>query len=480
MLSLLIFTSLLWQQTPKPDTTFKTQVEIRGLFASQGQTPLWQRSLQYGQIPMQSNAAVAILKHEKTDNLKKDFDWKYGIEATGWAGKSNEFTLTQAYVSGRFKKWELWAGRRKEIYGIGDSSNTSGFYAWSGNAIPTPKIQFGTRDYINFFNNWLGVHMTYSHGWLDNQGSVINSYLHQKTLYGRIGKPNSVISLFGGLNHNATWGGESKVKTGGIFDTYPSGLNTYFYVVTLLKDRSVVKIDTNSTWDDTNGFYGNHLGSFDMAIKYQPDWGEVLLYKQTAYETGRALSLAQFNDGLVGLSFKLKKHKLINAITVEYLYTANQGNFISGFAQLFKIVDPHLVEVENYYNNSRGGWQYMGKGIGSPLVIIDRESRQGNAINGGYYFSMNAVKSYYAGVKGILPGEIAYHLRLSQSYYAYPRNHLKPRLQASDFIPQLSWGLSLEKSISNSFTAHANVAGDQGERTNNTLGIQLGIKYSLP
>ncbi len=476
MLTLLIFSSLFLHKPLVKDSTFKTQVEIRGSFAASGNIPLWQRSLQYGQMPLQANLAVGIIKYETTDKIKNILGWKYGIEATAWGGKTNDLMLTQAYVSGRFKKWELWAGRRKEVYGIGDTSNTSGFYAWSGNAIPTPKIQFGTRDYINFFNDWLGVHMTYSHGWLDNQGSVINSYLHQKTLYGRIGKPNSLLSLFGGLNHNATWGGESKVKTGGIFDTYPGGLNTYFYVVTLLKDRNVVKIDTNSTWDDTNGFYGNHLGSFDMAIKYQPQWGEVLLYKQTAYETGRALSLAQFNDGLVGLSVKLKKHRLINAITVEYLYTANQGNFISGFAQLFKIRDPHLVEIENYYNNTRGGWQYMGKGIGSPLIIIDRESSQG----GGNYFTLNAVKSYYAGIKGVLPGDVNYHLRFSQSYYAAPRNHLKPRLQADDFIPQLAWGINLEKTISSSFTAHANIAGDQGERSPNTLGGLVGIKYRLP
>ncbi len=476
MLALIIFSSLFLQNPPKVDSTYKTQVELRGYFSTQGRTPLWQRSLQYGQVPLEPNTAVAIAKHEKTYNLKKSLDWKYALEATAWGGNSNDLTLTQAFVSGRFKKWELWAGRRKEVYGVGDTTNTSGFYAWSGNAIPTPKIQLGTRDYINIFNNWIGVHMTYSHGWIDNQGDVINSYLHQKTLYGRIGKPNSRFTFFGGLNHNATWGGESKVKTGGERDTYPSSLNTYFYVITLLKDRTVVQIDPNSTWDDTNGFYGNHLGSFDMAIKYQPSWGQIMLYKQTAYETGRALSLAQFNDGLTGLSFKLKKKSLVQEITFEYLYTANQGNFISGFAQLFNIIDPHLMEIENYYNNSRGGWVYMGKGIGNPMVIIDRESTQG----GGNYFSLNAVKAYYAGVKGHLPGDIAYHLRISQSNYGRPRNHTAPRLQAADLIPQLSWGIHLEKMLNKSFIAHANVAGDDGERTPNTFGLQMGLKYLFP
>ena len=331
---LLISFSILF---PVKDSTTRTEASVSAFVSNAGQTPFWQRSLQYGQVPLSSNSAVFILKHQKIDDLTKNANWKYGIEATAWGGKTNDIFLTQAYVSGRFKKWELWAGRRKEVYGIGDSSNTSGFYAWSGNAIPTPKIQLGTRDYINLFGGWIGVHMTYSHGWLDNQGSVINSYLHQKSLYGRIGKPNGLFSVFGGLNHNATWGGEQKVKTGGIYDIYPTGLNTYFYVVTLLKDRTVVKIDTNSTWDDTNGFYGNHLGSLDLAIKYQPKWGEILIYKQSAYETGRIMSLTQINDGLVGLSIKFKRQKIVNALTFEHLYTANQGNFVSGLAQFFNI-----------------------------------------------------------------------------------------------------------------------------------------------
>lgn len=461
--------------SPAADTTFRTDVKLSAYASDAGQTPFWQRSLQYGQVPINNPGAVAIIRHAKTDNYRNKLGWKYEVEATTWGGKSYDVFLTQAYVSGRFKKWELWAGRRKEVYGLGDTSNTSGFYAWSGNSVPTPKIQLGTRDYINIFNGWVGLNMAYSHGWIDNQGSVINSYLHQKSLYGRIGKTSSRFSVFGGLNHNATWGGEAKVKTGGEFDIYPSGLNTYFYVVTLLKDRTIVKIDTNSTFDDTQGFYGNHMGSFDMAIKYQPSWGEILLYKQTAYETGRALSLAQFNDGLVGLSIKLKKQRIIQGITFEYLYTANQGNFTSGFAQLFNIIDPHLSEIENYYNNSRGGWIYMQKGIGNPMVIIDRESSQG----GGSYFSFNAVKAYYMGIKGILPGDFRYHVRVSQSNHSTPRNHLKPRLQSSDFLPQLSWGLNLEKSINSKFMAHANIAGDQGQRINNTIGVQLGLKYII-
>ncbi|MHA8072243.1 capsule assembly Wzi family protein [Aquirufa ecclesiirivi] len=159
------------------------------------------RSLQYGQVPLENPGAVVRAWAGKNYQWKKKYDWKYELEATAWGGKQNDFWLTQAYVSGRRGKWELWAGRRKEIYGLGDSTLTGGFYTWSGNAVPVPKIQIGTRDSLNFTKGWLGVHMTFSHGWMDNQGPTIHGFLHQKSLNGRFGKPESFINVFAGLNH---------------------------------------------------------------------------------------------------------------------------------------------------------------------------------------------------------------------------------------------------------------------------------------
>ncbi len=152
-----------------PDTSIHTTVEAQAIVSDAGVTPFWIRSLQYGSVPVENPGLVLRAWNGKNYNLKKKYDWKYEVEATGWTGKQNDFWLTQAYLSGRWRKWELWAGRRKEVYGLGDTTMTSGFYAWSGNAVPMPKIQLGTRDYLNFAKGWLGVHMTYSVGWFDNQ-----------------------------------------------------------------------------------------------------------------------------------------------------------------------------------------------------------------------------------------------------------------------------------------------------------------------
>jgi hypothetical protein len=106
MLALIVLSSFLWSNPPKVDSSYKTQLELRGYFSTQGRTPLWQRSLHYGQVPLESNTAVTIIKHEKTDNLKKDLAWKYTVEATAWGGKSTNFDLTKkrGLRCGRYNK----------------------------------------------------------------------------------------------------------------------------------------------------------------------------------------------------------------------------------------------------------------------------------------------------------------------------------------------------------------------------------------
>jgi hypothetical protein len=460
------------------DTSIHVTAEIQALASDVGTTPFWIRSLQYGAFPVQNPGAVFTANSHKNYNLKKKLDWKYGIEITGWAGKESDIMLTEAYLSGRGGRWEIWAGRRKEVYGLGDTTLSGGFYAWSGNARPMPKIQIGTCDYINFLGQWLGVNMNWSHGVFDAQGLLKGAILHQKSLYGRLGKPTSLISIFGGLNHQVSWGGDQKVKTGGPFDYYPTGLNTYFYVVTLLKDRELVAIDKISSDDDTNNQYGNHLGSIDLALKLQAFNAELLIYKQTAYETGRVFSLITADDGITGISFKRKKKGIVEGIVLEHLYTQNQGLYISAIGKFFNAKDPHYPEQENYFNNgARGGWNYQGKGIGTPLIVIDSESQQtGNPYN----FAFNAVRSYYVGIMGTLPSDIRYVLRASQSYHGFIAGSGRdPYKRYVPEIPQFSSSLSLQKNVLKKISLQGQIGYDHGQRVTDTMGMSIGVKYWL-
>ena len=467
-MTLLILLSSMLTFTNLADTTNHSSVELQAIASDVGATPFFLSRLQYGAIPLDNPGIVAIVRNGKNYNLKKKYDWKYQVQATGWAGKQNDFWLTEAYVSGRRGNWELWAGRRKEVYGLGDTAMTSGFYAWSGNAVPIPKIQFGTRDYVDFAKGHLGIFMTFAHGWLDNQGPVLDGFLHQKTLYGRVGRRNALINLFGGVNHQVMWSGIGKDGT-----KWGTGLNTFYYVVTTSKNRETIKEDPNAPPTEFGYQYGAHCGSIDFLLKIQPEWGIFTIYKQTAWETGRIVKLITANDGITGISLHLKRTKLLQHIMFEYIYTANQGQYYSGLAKLFKMKDPHANEIESNFNGTHGGWHYLDRGIGTTFLVYDMESKSRN----GYVFSLNAVKAYYIGFQGILPNELYWKLRVAYSLHTSPKFPGFPIRDYDGFIPQTSLGLQVSKNAFKNLNFQAEIGYDQGERVTNTLGMKLGMRY---
>ena len=469
-MTLLILLSSILTFNNLADTTNHSSVELQAIASDVGATPFFLSRLQYGAIPLDNPGIVAIVRNGKNYNLKKKYDWKYQVQATGWAGKQNDFWLTEAYVSGRRGNWELWAGRRKEVYGLGDTAMTSGFYAWSGNAVPIPKIQFGTRDYVDFAKGHLGIFMTFAHGWLDNQGPVLDGFLHQKTLYGRVGRRNALINLFGGVNHQVMWSGIGKDGT-----KWGTGLNTFYYVVTTSKNRETIKEDPNAPPTEYGYQYGAHCGSIDFLLKIQPEWGIFTIYKQTAWETGRIVKLITANDGITGISLHLKRTKLLQHIMFEYIYTANQGQYYSGLAKLFKMKDPHANEIESNFNGTHGGWHYLDRGIGTTFLVYDMESKSRN----GYVFSLNAVKAYYIGFQGILPNELYWKLRAAYSLHTSPKFPGFPIRDYDGFIPQTSLGFQLSKNAFKNINFQAEIGYDQGERITNTLGIKIRVRYVL-
>ena len=465
----LIFMSLF---SVAQDTLKQVEIEGKVLISDVGATPFWLRSLQYGSVPQQGPAMGLRMKADRHYLERKRFDWRYSFEGTAWIGKQTNLFLTEAFVSGRWRKWELYAGRKKEIYGLGDSTLSSGFYAWSGNALPLPKLQLGTRDYLPLFNKWIGLHMTYSHGWFDGMGVLKNAYLHQKSLYGRIGRPDSRLQLYGGLNHQVHWGGERNVKSTArrVINYYPSSLNAYFYVVTLLKNRNWVKVDARTTSDDAENQYGNHLGSIDLAARYRMRWGHVLAYRQTAYEQGAVFNLSPADDGLTGLSIRINGLHFIEGITLEHLYTGNQGQYRSWVAKLFNTVDTHNGEGISYlYNGARAsGWRYKLDEIGTPLILMDSKSLQGS----GERFTYNAVNAVYMGLQGHLTRDIQWQFRGSRTL-SY--NVLSPKFRDQRFV-QYAYGLNLTKIKSDWLHYNLAFGYDQGDRLEGSFGLQFGIK----
>ncbi len=456
------------------DTTSHIEVGAKVLVSDSKQTPFWMRSLQYGSVPMENPGLGMGVRMYRNYQLEEKYDWKYGLELNVWGGQQNDMFLTEAFISGRRGNWELWAGRKKEVYGLGDTTLTSGFYAWSGNALPIPKIQLGTPGYLNIFNQWIGLKMTYAHGWFDNRGPLQNVMLHQKSLYGRIGRPDSRINLFGGLNHQVQWGGKRIVPltTKRAINVYPSSLNTYFYVVTVLKNKNWVALDPNTTSDDTDNQYGNHLGSFDIAAEYKTHWGRMLFYKQTAYEQGAAFNLTPADDGLTGLSVRIDGQHLIEGILLEHLYTGNQGLYRSWIAKLFNTVDTHNGEkIEYMYNGARStGWWYQADEIGTPLIMRDSKTEQG-----GTQFTYNAVNAVYLGLRGHISEETDWTFRASRSM----QTHLRPSRTPVPTYFQNSFSLHVNHLRNEKLKYGFELAYDQGDRLKGSVGMLVTALYTI-
>ncbi|MDT8887887.1 capsule assembly Wzi family protein [Aquirufa sp. LEPPI-3A] len=470
----MILTFLLFIFSAPVDTNDHIDVELKALASDSKSTPFWMRSLQYGSVPLENPGLGTKISLSRSYNLLKRYDWKYGLEVNTWVGSQNTLFLTEAYISGRRGGWELWAGRKKEVYGLGDTTLTSGFYAWSGNALPMPKIQLGTPGYLNIFNQWIGLKMSYAHGYFDNRGPLENVMLHQKSLYGRIGRPDSRLNLFGGLNHQVQWGGNRIVPltTKRAINVYPSSLNTYFYVVTVLKNKNWVAMDPNTTSDDTDNQYGNHLGSFDIAAEYKANWGRVLFYKQTAYEQGAAFNLTPADDGLTGLSVRLDGQHFVEGVLVEHLYTGNQGLYRSWIAKLFNTVDTHNGEkIEYMYNGARStGWWYQADEIGTPLIMRDTKTLQG-----GNQFTYNAVNVIYLGMRGHITEDFDWVFRGSRSI----QTHLRPSRNPVPTFQQQSYSLRVNRIQNERLTYSFHVSYDQGEMLAASLGFMVSARYQI-
>jgi hypothetical protein len=456
------------------DSTTHFDVESRIMVSDFQSTPFWMRSLEYGSVPMTNPEIGLRMKSKSQYQPSKFYDWKYGIEVNLWKGLQNEIYLTEAYLAARRGKWEIWAGRRKEIYGLGDTTLSSGFYAWSGNALPLPKIQLGTPGYLNFFKKWVGVQMTYSHGKFDNQGALNNVFLHQKSLYMRLGKPSSRLNLFGGLNHQVQWGGQRKVPLLGkrAINVYPSSLNTYFYVVTVLKNRSLVNLDSNTSSDDTENQFGNHMGSIDLAARYRTSWGSILFYKQTAYEQGGIFTLYPADDGLTGISFQQDGMHYIDGLLIEHLYTGNQNSYQSWIAKIFNTVDSHNGERIAYmYNGARStGWWYKQDEIGSPLFMRDSKT-----IQGGNEFTFNAVNVIYIGLRGHFSLKTDWLFRGSVSTHTFLRKSaINPPIYG-----QQSYLFHVQHVKDKRISYAFDIAYDQGERLMGSLGLMAMLHYRI-
>lgn len=453
-------------------------IEIDGLGSSNTHTPFWLQANQYGTVPLDVPAGIARISFENywalspaRNNATSAWRAGFGVEAAGILNEYKKILLPQAYASLKFKNWELFVGRKKQYVGLADSTLGTGSYAWSGNALPIPKISIGTNGFVAvpFTKGWISFNAFYSDGFFEKgRPATKNLKFHQKAFYARIGKNSSKLKLYGGFNHQVQWGGTSKYqenKDGKL----PDGFANYIYAIF----GTIGGTGTDVTYFDSTNRVGNHLGSLDLAVEVETYGSSIYFYRQFIYEDGSLFYLRGLQDGLTGLRIRRKNSFGANfEITegvVELLFTKNQGG--ADF-------DPKVGKnrgIDNYFNNQqiRDGWSYHGRGLGTPFIPPTSQTSWKWPSYADNFTSNNRVLVWHLGLKGTLLRTIQWHTKLSLSSNsgAYNQRFVGSPKQFSGLI-----GLQTDVDALGGMTIKGSYATDIGDLYRKTHGFMLGIR----
>lgn len=401
--------SFIYAQKPRKASY---SVELGGFYSINNKIPFWLRSNQFGALPNTDNT-VLFRQHiqSKKDTSRANFKGEYGFDMALFVGSQAKIVIPEAYYKLYYKKFALTAGRKRQVHGFVDSTLSSGSITWSGNSLPLPEIQLSVPEYTKVLFPFLSFKGHFSHAWFGNQTSVKGYYLHQKSLYGRIGRPNSKIKLYGGVLHHAQWGGIPKYgipdwDTRYVNGKFPTGWYVYRNILLPFSNPSNDSlVNPNTSPYDYENRYGNHLGQIDMGGELTLKKARMLFYKQIIFETGQTFSsLTNIDDGLYGISItSLNPESKVNKFVIEFVHTTNQGLYRSGLLRLIGFEGKHYGRNQNFYFNHGQyyeGWSYNGLTIGSPFLIPNPDIRYENKDNGliQLYANNNNIKAGYIGM----------------------------------------------------------------------------------
>jgi hypothetical protein len=465
--------------------------DFGALGASQKNTPFWLKSNTWGTIPYQSNIAYMAFGLKKNydsvysigSRRVNKFDYTYGIQVFSHLGNNSKVKFPEAFVKLRIFKLELAAGRWFESFGLGsENSLSSGGFIWSNNALPLPKIQLGFPNYVSILGKGLiSVKGNMAHGWYGTQNWTKDYYIHQKMLYGKLGKTAWKWSVEAGVNNQAQWGGYSDTLKNVAYSTVngymPSDFNAFLgtaFPFPAIRRKFPPQL---LLYYDQANYGGNVLGSVDFALNLKVLKSTIKIYRQIPYELGTLFTSAtNADDGIYGLSIDLPhKESGLRKIVIESLHTYNQGYYRSGLARLLKLKDQHLGEIQGYLNHGQylDGWSYNNRNIGTPFNLNDAENPSINKIN-LTNSSWNQQRGYYLAFDGGFPKN-NFILKLSLMNYRPTGFHNG----SVGEISQISTMLDYSRIIQKNKLIYAKAAWDKEGIQSPNIGLQAGIRVNM-
>jgi len=442
--------------------------------------PLWVTANRYGTLAdRQFDASTYLLLHNKHAFGKKPlpeavapshqpsgFYLGYGVALYNNNHLQRTF-LPELYAQVSYKTVQLRAGRYREITGEIDPTLSSGSLGISGNALPIPKIELAVTEYtaVPFTRGWVQFKGQFAHGWLGNTPDIKGAFLHQKSLYLRVGMKR--LTAYGGLTHFAQWGGTFASGQA------PSHFKDYLRIIAGASGNADDPVYQQGPIDVANAV-GNHLIIPDFGVTFRQDKATWRLYTQNIFEKGigdssntnkrdrlNGLKILS-RDRLVGLSWETHESGLLQKVVVEGIYTKYQGGSIIYNGR------------DNYYNNGTYtmGWQYQNRIIGTPLFLNRQTGERygivldANALSGWGVVS-NRIAGLHIGLKGTLTPKLTYRLLAThvQHYGNYYNDaYFTPAKQQTYLLLELPCHFS-------HFSVTAAVGSDFGDLATSSAGL---------
>lgn len=466
-------------QSDSTDTEkrFNYSATLQGI-VSTGASPFWLRANQFGAIPLEGNVFLPEVSLGADYVSSRRWDWGFNLNAIGNVGKETALVIPEAHIKARFGKLEFFAGRKREIIGLlGDTTLTSGSFAESGNSLPLPRFQFGFIDYVPIFGGVFAFRGNFAHAFFDANPITKHHYLHQKTFYGRLGKPTWKVRLYAGFNHNVQWGGtivtrnrwQSPNQT-----TYPSQWIDFWRIMSGTKIPNFGVDDEIYDANDRGNRLGNHLGSIDLGMEIRGKEWDLFFYRQNPYEDGSLAQMVNLADGLNGVSWKNRKARApgsfyLRGVTAEFLYLISQGG--DTFSRTGGVRGR-----DNYYNHIQyWGWVYQNQSIGTPFVAPKSDLRSDLPQTSLYmYTNNNRIAVAHLGVEGYWDKlRFLIKLSLSENKGTYEAGFRDSPIQFSG-LARLDFPISTGSL--GVFDVFAALGNDSGGIYYNTTGLQLGVR----
>jgi hypothetical protein len=447
--------------------------------------PFWMRSNVYGSLPLEgvSGSIFGNARKDYISDRQNLFDWGGAIDMRLNAGKRAEFLLIEGYLKARLGIFQIKAGRSKDREGLVDTFSC-GSFSLAGNALGIPKIELSIPEYwsVPLTHELLAIKGNFSHGWMGqtpiqygfNRGTSVTTYYHHASFYGRFGKPDWKLKLYGAVNHDVIWGSD-KIIFGDQYNL--NNAEAFFYVVTGKKYEGAKDISK----------IGNHLGSLDIAAEY--DFGSVKanVYHQFFYDKGALGYLANIKDGLTGISFTNLNDAMSKVswqkVLIELFYSKDQAG------------EPGAKKTpsgpEYYYNHAvyTEGFSYEGEGMGNPLITPVSKARS-NLVSDPYnFFINNRVVALHAAIQGkVARWNLLLKGTYSRNYGDYRTSgpdeqwfndkKIKQLFAYGKFSPvsQCSGYLEVSRPLKKGYNIGFVLAGDYGDLLYNSIGSM--IKFS--